>query len=313
LKELSSETAYSIMILNYNGEDFLERCVQHSLRAMERYSCPGEVLVVDNASSDSSLKILTPYSDRLKLISMESNKVLCAYNEAVKQARGDIIILLNNDEYIDEGFLEPLLSPFRNDPNLFLVVPKTVDEGTQTYQAGLLHLEFKKGHFWLKQEFSEQEKSTPSQMNIGCLGAYRKEIFEELEGFEPLFLPYYWEDADLAYRAAKSGWNIHFEPRAITEHLGQATISRFIPAKVRKINRRNKILFFYLNATDPLLWLQHWLLFPFFLLRTIFIDRTLDYLQGWFWIIQKLPRILEIRVKRTQKFQKRDADLLNLK
>lgn len=308
--EFSDSLKYSILILNFNGEDFLTKCIEYTLEAMKHSSYSGELIVVDNASTDDSIKILEAFGNEIRVISMAENLVLCAYNDAVRQANGEILILLNNDEYIAKDFLDAVIKPFENNPEMFLVIPKTVDEGTHKYQAGLLDLEFKKGHFWLIQDFSNQESSMPSLRSLGCLGAYRKTLFIELGGFEPLFLPFYWEDADLSYRAAKCGWKILFEPKAITEHIGQATISKFIPARVRKTNRRNKLLFFYLNATDHYLWLKHFCFFPFFILHSLVIQRTLDYISGWIWIILHLPAILRVRRKRSLEFQLEDLKMI---
>ena len=303
---------YSILILNYNGADLLPRCIKHCFQAMEASGARGELIVVDNASIDASREVLSSYGDQLRTVAMKSNTVLCAYNEAVELAMGKIILLLNNDEYIDSGFLDRILKPFEQDPDLFLVVPKTVDEGSRCYQAGLLELEFKRGHFWINSQPKEDRTSKRRHLNVGCLGAYRKEPFRVLGGFEPLFLPFYWEDADLSYRAAKQGWKILYDPEAVSEHLGQATISRFVPDDVRRINRRNKLLFFYLNATDWLLWAKHYLRFPFFVIGSIVSGRNLDYLRAWLWIFLHLPRIWSVRQARKRKSRLKDADLLNL-
>mgnify|MGYP003331949477 CR=1 FL=1 len=310
MKDSPKFLKYSILILNYNGEEFLTRCIESTLEAMKHSSHAGELIVVDNASTDSSLDILNSFRQRIRVISMKENLVLCAYNHAVKEAYGEILILLNNDEYIANDFLDAVIKPFENNPEMFLVIPKTVDEGTGKYQAGLLDVEFKRGHFWLIQDFSIAESSSASPRSLGCLGAYRKTAFIQLGGFEPLYLPFYWEDADLSYRAAKCGWKILFEPQAVTEHLGQGTISKFIPARVRQVNRRNKLLFFYLNATDPILWFQHFCFFPLFLLQSLLKQRTLDYLLGWFWIIARLPHIFKVRHHRGLEFQLEDSRML---
>jgi O-antigen biosynthesis protein len=301
---------YSIIILNYNGEAILERSIQHSLEAMKQSNFTGELIVADNASSDSSHEIISKFEGEMRSLNLQENRVLQGYNDAAKIADGKILILLNNDEFIDPNFLDNILEPFSKISDLFLVCNQCLNEGTRTYQSGLIEAEFKKGHIWLRHEFQPEDTQKSKLVSLGCLGAYQRKMFLEIGGFEALFLPFYWEDADLSYRASKRGWKCYYQPSARAEHIHRGTISSFDPNFVRFVNRRNKILFFWLNIEDPLLWLLHFAIFPIFVLRSLILDGTLDYLRACFWILTHLRPIFKEKRKR-QAFKKvKDSALL---
>ncbi len=301
---------YSIIILNYNGEAILERSIRHSLEAMHCSKLRGELIVADNASQDSSSRIISSFKGEIRCLKLDENIVLQAYNEAAKISKGKILILLNNDEFIDPDFIEEIINPFSTTDDLFLVCNQCLNEGSRTYQSGLLEAEFKKGQVWLRHGFQIEDTQEARQVNIGCLGAYRRDLFLEIGGFEALFLPFYWEDADLSYRARKRGWKCYYQPLAKAEHIHRGTISRFDQNFVRYVNRRNKILFFWLNIEDLRLWLLHFVRFPIFVLGSLIFDGTLDYLRASFWILTHLNPILKEKHKRRKYKKVKDSILL---
>lgn len=291
---------YSILILNYNGAKLLESAIPHTLEQMKYSSFRGELIVVDNCSSDDSRQVYDQYlSAHLRWISYSKNRVLLSYNEAVKEARGEIVILLNNDEWIDQNFIEVLVKEFKHcvDDRLFCVIPKSLDQSKGEYQGGLIGLEFKDGHYWINHDYEKENRDQSHTVVTGCLGAYNRKKFLMLEGFEPLLYPFYWEDTDLAYRASKRGWRCLYKPEAISYHQNQATIARFSKWWINLINRRNKLLFFYLNCNDKTYWRQHFYQFPIFILKQV-LRGQFNYLQAWSWCILNGFKIYRRRKKR---------------
>lgn len=302
---------YSILILNFNGAELLNSTIPHTLEVMNNCSLNGELMVVDNCSTDNSFEIFNKNkSDNLRWFPCKKNRVLSSYNEAAQAAKGQIIILLNNDEWIHHQFISKIFNQFENnDRDLFCVIPMSLDEGNLDYQGGLLGLEFKFGHYWIVHDFKEDQRAVSQIVVIGCLGAYNRRKFNEIGGFEPLLLPFYWEDADLSYRASKRGWRCKYLPEAITFHRNQATISKFDKSWITLINRRNKLLFFYLNCNDKNHWIQHILKFPLFAIRELFYGRK-DYIVALGWCLLNWSRIYTQRKKRDASNCLPDSELI---
>ncbi len=291
---------YSILILNFNGAELLRSTIPHTLKVMRDCSLKGELIVVDNCSTDDSLDVIMRHkSPSLRWFSCRKNRVLISFNEAAEIAKGEVLILLNNDEWIDTQFISTIVKQFTYDNNdLFCVIPMSLDEGTGEYQGGLIGLEFKYGHYWIVHNYLTEHRELNHTVIIGCLGAYKRDKFMEIGGFEPLLLPFYWEDADLSYRASKRGWKCRYVPEAITYHKNQATISRFDKSWINLINRRNKLLFFYLNCNDRNHWMQHALKFPLFALREFLSGRN-DYAKAFVWCLLNWSKIYSQRKKRS--------------
>ena len=74
---------------------------------------------------------------------------------------------------------------------------------------------------------------------------------------EKLLSPFYWEDIDLCYRAAKRGWINLWEPDANVIHKHESTISKFSRKYVETIRERNQLLVLWKNLTSPYLFRRH--------------------------------------------------------
>ena len=302
---------YSILILNFNGAELLRKTIPHTLNVMENCPLTGELIVVDNYSTDNSFSIVQEYQcQSLSWFACQKNRVLASYNDAAKVARGRVIILLNNDEWIDKQFICKITEQFKStSEDVFCAIPMSLNEDNSRYQGGLIGLEFKWGHYWIAHDFKMNQRKTNQTVVVGCLGSYDREKFIEIGGFEPLLLPFYWEDADLSYRASKRGWKCKYVPDAITYHRNKATISKFDRSWINLVNRRNKLLFFYLNCNDKNHWIQHLLKFPIFILKEL-LKGELDYLKAFGWCLINWSHIYTRRKKRNANNCLPDSELI---
>ena len=130
---------YSILILNFNGAKLLSSTIPHTLEVMNGCSLKGELIIVDNNSTDNSFDVVKRYtSESLHWFACQKNRVLTSYNQAAQIAKGQVIILLNNDEWIDEQFISTVVGQFENGSNdLFCVIPMSLNENNSEYQGGL--------------------------------------------------------------------------------------------------------------------------------------------------------------------------------
>ena len=239
---------FSIIIPNWNGEKLLK----NNLPAVFK-SGVDQVIVVDNGSEDGSvalLKNLQVQYPQLKTIFNQKNLGFArAVNQGVKEAKNEIVVLLNNDVVPEEDFLKPLAKDFE-DEKVFAV---SLNEPQWSWAKGK----------WVK-GFIEHEtgpKTKTPHLSFwanGGSGAFRKSIWLELGGLDEIFAPFYWEDIDLSYRAWKRGFKILWEPQSVVHHQHETTIGlRFNQKYVDLISQRNQLLFIWKNTTDFRMLLVH--------------------------------------------------------
>ncbi|MDA1265229.1 MAG: glycosyltransferase, partial [Planctomycetota bacterium] len=160
------------------------------------------------------------------------------------------------------GFCPPLAEALGDD--VLAVSSVAVDGEGRTVDGARLG-ELKRGTLrWLELDREHLTELHPSAYPVGAHVLLDRARFLELGGFDPLYRPFYWEDADLGYRAWKRGWQVLIEPRSQVEHRREGSdIQRTVgEATVAPIMRRNRVLFMWANLHDRrLLLLQH--LVPF--------------------------------------------------
>ena len=133
----------------------------------------------------------------------------------------------------------------------------------------------------------------------------------ELGGFDEIYSPFYYEDADLSYRAWKRGYWVYYEPRSIVYHAHQATIGKgFSKRYINFVFNRNRLIFLWKNLTDSDLLLQHFLFLPFFLLWNSI--RNPAVFLSFLTALKKVPTILRARRIEKASIRYGDKEVLRL-
>ena len=105
----------------------------------------------------------------------------------------------------------------------------------------------------------------------GGAAAFRKSMYLQLQGFNAIYYPLYWEDIDLCYRALKRGWKVLYAPECIMYHKHQATIKTMYDTKqLSYITARNSYIFFWINITTLNILILHLFWSLTFFIRDIF-------------------------------------------
>jgi len=214
----------SIVIPNWNGKQFLETCLT-SLQAQTYV--PIEVIIADNASSDGSQAYIKEHFGDVILIELDKNLGFTgACNAGMTAAKGEVVILLNNDTEVDTHWVEVIVETFEKHPEVGMVASKmllfnkrdhihTVGDGFTTDGRP-----FNRG-VWEKDE-GQYEQEAYVFSACGGSSAYRRELLNEIGLLDDDFF-FLMEDVDLAWRAQLAGWRALYTPHAIVYHHLSAT------------------------------------------------------------------------------------------
>lgn len=286
-----------IVILNYNGCDLLRECLPSICEAAAKSKNHCRVTVLDNQSSDGSEMFIRQNFPKVAFVKSVANRVFCSYNPLVQAVSDEYIILLNNDIRVDEDFVDPLISALESHADAFFASPKALNYATREYEGGLAKLELRWGLLWGSSKFKDHEKKIEtSGLTMQCgFGAFRRDIFLKLGGYDDLYLPGTVEDADLCFRAYRQGMKGYYCPKSVVYHMGQVSFKRAFGASgIRRLNRRNLYLFVWKNIRDSRLLACHLLMLPLQLLKYAFFGQ-IDFLLGFKDALRLLQTALKKR------------------
>lgn len=305
----------SIIIPNYNGEALLKKNLPAVLKAAKYFQSKSgdevEIIVVDDGSTDSSESVISNFqfpSSNFQLIRNRKNLGFSStVNRGVKDACGELVVLLNTDVSPEEDFLIPLLKHFE-DPNIFAVgcMDKSMEEDKIVLRGRGLG-RWEKG--FLIHRKGEVDKINTLWVSGGS-GAFRKNIWQKLGGLNELYNPFYWEDIDISYRALKSGYKILFEPKSIVvhEHIIGAIKSKYSSSKIKTIAYRNQFIFVWNNSTNLTMW-SHLAWLPYhFLVRLK--SKDWNFFVGFFNALILFPKIIKSSSRAKKLFVMKDRDVI---
>lgn len=302
-----------ILLLNYNGIDLMKECLPSIMEAARRSRRKVTVTVIDNVSRDGSVAFLKNAFPAVHIIEAGENRILCSYNDALKVLDEDVVILLNNDIKVDPSFIDPLLDPFEKDPDVFSVGCKCLDFNGQGFQGEKSIGGIKWGMFWTNSRYAGHEKD---MQNLSwtvqvALGAFDRQKFNLLGGYDDLYLPGTWEDTDISLRAYRNGWHCLYEPRSVIYHKGQATFHKVHgKSGSRIIANRNSFLFLWKNFQSLPFLIQHFLFLPLRLIASL-LKRDMEWILGLVSAFKKMKAAFAKGKKELSKPQKRsDQDIL---
>lgn len=262
-----------VVIPNYNGAELL----RSNLGTVTSLNLP--VTVIDDASADASVSILREQFPNVRVIARAANGGFsAAVNDGIRATDEDFVVLLNNDVQVTPHFLEPIM-PLFEDESVFAVSPSIVlrerggiDEGCKTafWRHGIMYMD-------QRQDISHV---APVLYTTGCAAVYRRSMLESLGGFEEAYSPFYFEDADLGYRAWKRGWKSLYQPKSVVYHQHSASISKLKSSFTSRIRARNLLFFIWRNIEDDGLLRRHRRWLPLVVLRRLAAGDA-AFVSGW--------------------------------
>lgn len=209
-RKLDVERKYglvSIVIPAFNEEKVIRDTIQSALALTYPQK---EIIVVDDGSTDSTLKIAreTAISKPVTVVSKPNGGKWSALNKGVESARGEIIVCIDADTRLDKDAIEPMLRHF-NDPKVAAVAGNVKVGNRNKTLTKLQALEYVTSI-----NIQRRGESCLNRITVvpGPLGAFRKSVIKEVGMYSP---DTFAEDADLTLNILKAGYRIQYEPGSL--------------------------------------------------------------------------------------------------
>jgi GT2 family glycosyltransferase len=231
----------AIVILNWNGLNHLKKFLPSVVKHSDKHN----IYVIDNNSSDNSVKYLNKNYPKIKLIINSKNYGYAkGYNLGLKEIKEEVYCLLNNDVQVTEGWLTPIIEEFDNNKSVVIAQPKILDfnEKDKFEHAGAAggFIDYFGYPYCRGRMFNTVEKDKGQyDQNIDIFWAsgacffIRKEIFELINGFDENFTNHM-EEIDLCWRLSnlKPNFKKRFLFKSVVYHLGGGSLNYDNPKKL---------------------------------------------------------------------------------
>ncbi len=215
----------SIVVLNWNRGDMTLLCLQHLWQRTtgHRY----EIIIVDNGSRDEEIELLRANATLARVIPLGANRYFGeANNIGVEAARGRYICLLNNDAFVHEGWLAPMVRFLEDDPLAGAVGPRFLYPGGKLQEAGAIinpdgsTLQLGKGAAPNDPVYNSARQV--DYVSAACV-LLRRDEFLRVLGFDLTWDPAYYEDVDLCLKLRLIGLRTFYCPQSSVTHIENAT------------------------------------------------------------------------------------------
>jgi len=238
----------SIIIVNYNTQALLKQCLESIInpqgkktKKKDNKNLKTEIIVVDNASTDGSKKMLTELKRQieinrnmpiaLKVIFNKKNLGFAkANNQGIKIAKGKYILLLNSDTIVREEALERLGEFVQKKQDAGVVGPQLLNING-TVQPSCYYLPTLMGaikEFWLGKQgaflkyYPRTEKASVVEAVVGAAFLIPRKIIDKVGTLDEQYFMYF-EDLDYCRRVGLAGYRVYYLPSAKISHLHGAS------------------------------------------------------------------------------------------
>ncbi len=214
----------SIVILSYNNLEYTKACIESIRRFTKKESY--EIIVVDNNSSNETVEWLQQQEDLVCVFNDFNAGFPGGCNIGMREAKGDNILLLNNDTIVTENWLENLLVALYSDKEIAAVGPVTNScSNFQTIPCKYSNLEelhsFGKEHNKSNSALWEQRDRL-----IGFALLIKKTVVDEIGLLDEQFFPGNFEDDDWSLRMRLAGYKLLLCKDTFIHHFGSSSFSK---------------------------------------------------------------------------------------
>jgi hypothetical protein len=274
---LPPEPELSVVVASYNTRDLLRQCLGTLVAATA--GMQGEIIVVDNSSSDGTPEMVAREFEGVTLLSNPTNEGFArANNRALRQARGRFVLLLNPDTLVPPDTIGPLVEFLRGNPKVGLVGCRVdrpdgrLDEACKrsfptplSALARFVGLDrvLQRGAY--RRVADDPAGSYEVDAVVGAFMLLRKETIEDVGGLDEDYFMF-GEDLDWCYRVKKRDWRVFYVgDRSIVHHKGAST--RQAPQRMNYHFHRAMFLFHRKHLVDRYPFFVNWLVYTGITLR----------------------------------------------
>lgn len=226
----------SILIINWNAASLTLECIRQIWAHTEGHTY--EIVIADNGSGAEDLRRLRQLGPGIRVLQLDCNRFFGeANNIAAEAARGQLLCLLNNDAFVQPGWLTALVGALRSHPEagavgpLFLYPDGVVQEAGATVDAAGFPIRLGRGGS--QDDPSIQVEKYADYISAAALLLPRA-LFLEVGGFDHAYEPAYYEDTDLCFRIQAFGRRVLYCPDARVIHIEGASANGDTVAEARR-------------------------------------------------------------------------------
>lgn len=193
-----SATTLSLVVLSHNRKDALLATL--AALATDGETSKAELIVVDNASTDGSVETVRERFPGARVVALDTNIGVGAFNRGVAEASGDVVLVLDDDAIPEPGAVARAMQMLRDRPEAWAVTlhPRHPSDGRSEWP------------------FAEQSPSDDWPV-MGCANLVRRWAWARAGGYEPAFFLYR-NDTDLALKIRALGGRVLFDPALVVRH-----------------------------------------------------------------------------------------------
>lgn len=225
-----ASTSVSIIIPVHNHAAYTERCLDQLIKTVPA-NLAVEVIVVDDASTDSTAEVITEFARRDPRVTYVRNAANCGFvhscNDGAKHAHGQMLVFLNNDTLPRPGWLTALLDTFLDHPEAGAVGAKLVyPDGTLQEAGGVIFSDGSGCNVGRGAKNPNAALYNYTRQVDYCSGAVLATpavLFWDVGGFDTRFCPAYYEDTDYCFSVRARGRPVYYQPRSVVVHFEGVT------------------------------------------------------------------------------------------
>ena len=233
----------SIIIVNYNVTQLLRNCLLSIQKYIEKVEY--EVIVIDNASTDSSWGDLIPEFPDVQFISSKNNGGFSkANNQAIQEAKGEYLLLLNPDTELEDFYMKELLDFADAKPefgclgvrmhdvegNFLPESKRSVPDMFNSFEKLFTNLKKNNSKSYYRNDIGEEEIAEVDVIT-GAFLLIKKEVYKNIGGLDESYFMY-GEDIDLCYTLLRKGYkNYYYGKVSILHHKGESTVKNDVYLK----------------------------------------------------------------------------------
>ncbi|WP_409341805.1 glycosyltransferase family 2 protein [Paenibacillus sp. MBLB4367] len=237
----------SIVIPTFNALQMLAGCIQ-AIRAHTQGAY--EVIVVDNGSTDGTDDWCA--AENVHVVKLASNEGFPkACNAGLREAKGETLLLLNNDVVVTHNWLPNMLACLNSAANVGIVGPVT------NYASG--RQKRRKDYRTIRQfhlRARRHNRHNPRRWRrvsriVGLCFLFKREVMERIGELDESFSPGYYEDDDYCYRARKAGYRLMMAGDVMVHHYGSVSFRREYRLRRMSLLAENRRKFMNKWGVDP--------------------------------------------------------------